>query len=65
MGAQPKKKTSHAKKMSRRSQDRAKFGQIILCGHCRQPHVSHHVCPNCGYYAGREAVPQKVKGVAR
>lgn len=64
MGAQPKKKTSHAKKNSRRSHDQARVGSIILCSHCRRPHLAHHVCPNCGYYAGREVVPEKIKRVA-
>ncbi len=59
MGAQPKRKTSHAKKTSRRSQDHAAFGAIILCSHCRRPHISHHVCRNCGFYKGREVVPEK------
>ncbi|MGI8824644.1 MAG: 50S ribosomal protein L32 [Chloroflexota bacterium] len=56
MGAQPKKKVSHAKKNSRRSQDAIALSAIILCSHCRRPHVSHHVCTNCGYYAGREVI---------
>ena len=63
MGAQPKKRTSRSKRDSRRSHDRANFGAIILCSHCRRPHISHHVCPQCGYYAGREVVPEKIKRV--
>ena len=59
MGAQPKKKTSHARKNSRRSHDRAQVASLVLCPHCRRPHRAHHVCPNCGYYAGREVVPEK------
>ncbi|HEX6507334.1 MAG TPA: 50S ribosomal protein L32, partial [Chloroflexota bacterium] len=39
--------------------DRAHVGSIILCSHCRRPHLSHHVCPNCGYYAGREVIVEK------
>lgn len=58
MTAHPKKKTSHARKNQRRSHDRVKTGAIILCSHCRRPHVSHHVCPNCGYYKGREIVQE-------
>jgi large subunit ribosomal protein L32 len=64
MGAQPKKRTSRSRRNQRRSHDRAQFGQIVLCSHCRRPHLSHHVCPNCGYYAGREVVPVKVKRAA-
>jgi large subunit ribosomal protein L32 len=31
-------------------------GALVLCAHCRKPHLSHHVCPNCGYYNGREVI---------
>ena len=64
MGAQPKKKMSHRRKNMRRSHDRAAFGQINLCSHCRRPAISHHVCPHCGYYAGREVVPLNVTRTA-
>lgn len=59
MGALPKRKTSHARKNQRRRSDKAAFGQIILCSHCRRPHLSHRVCGHCGYYAGREVVAPK------
>jgi large subunit ribosomal protein L32 len=59
MGAQPKRKTSHAKKNQRRSHDALTVGAIVLCSHCRRPHLAHHVCPNCGYYAGHEVVVEK------
>lgn len=59
MGAQPKKKTSSSRKNQRRRHDRLSFGSIVLCSHCRRPHLAHHVCLNCGYYAGREVVPEK------
>lgn len=59
MGAQPKKKTSHSRKNQRRSHDVTPIASIVLCSHCRRPHQTHHVCPNCGYYGGRAAVPEK------
>lgn len=59
MAAQPKKKTSHSRTHQRRSHDQARVGAIILCSHCRRPHISHHVCANCGYYAGREVIVEK------
>jgi large subunit ribosomal protein L32 len=64
MGALPKRKTSHRRKNQRRSQDKAAVGAIILCSHCRRPHLSHHVCANCGYYAGREVVTPKIHRAA-
>ena len=29
------------------------------CPHCHQPKRQHHVCPNCGYYDGRQAIELK------
>ncbi len=26
------------------------------CSHCAQPIISHRVCVNCGYYAGRQVI---------
>ncbi|MGI8968599.1 MAG: 50S ribosomal protein L32 [Chloroflexota bacterium] len=63
MGALPKRKTSRSKRRTRRSQDRASFGAIVLCGHCRRPHLSHRVCRHCGYYAGREVIAPKEAAV--
>ena len=57
--AQPKKKKSSARRDQRRSQDTLNIGSIVPCSHCRRPHLSHHVCPNCGYYAGREVMPEE------
>lgn len=63
MGALPKRKTNHSKKMTRRSHDKARFGAIGLCSHCRRPHLTHRACPHCGYYRGREViVPSELRG---
>jgi large subunit ribosomal protein L32 len=60
MPALPKKKTSRARKNQRRSQDHITLGSIVLCSHCRRPHRTHHVCPHCGYYAGREVIAEEL-----
>jgi large subunit ribosomal protein L32 len=28
--------------------------QVQYCANCEQPVLPHRVCPNCGYYQGRE-----------
>ena len=28
--------------------------RLMECSHCHQPKLTHRVCPNCGYYDGRE-----------
>jgi large subunit ribosomal protein L32 len=64
MGALPKRRTTRAKRDRRRIHDKAKFGAIILCSHCRRPQLAHRVCPHCGYYAGREVIAPKPERTA-
>jgi large subunit ribosomal protein L32 len=54
--AVPKRRTSHARQGKRRSHQHVKPLQIQYCSRCEQPVLPHHVCPNCGYYQGREVV---------
>jgi large subunit ribosomal protein L32 len=32
------------------------------CSHCHEMKLPHHVCPNCGYYQGRQAITLKPAG---
>ncbi|MBO0706162.1 MAG: 50S ribosomal protein L32 [Candidatus Dormibacteraeota bacterium] len=52
--ALPKVKLSKARKGGRRSHLALVSAQLQPCSHCKKLHRSHHICPNCGYYAGRE-----------
>ena len=55
--AVPKKKTSKAKGRSRRAANwRLEAPPRSICPHCRQAKLPHVVCPNCGWYKGRQAV---------
>jgi large subunit ribosomal protein L32 len=29
---------------------------LVNCTNCGEKHRPHHVCPNCGHYAGKEIV---------
>jgi large subunit ribosomal protein L32 len=40
----------------RRSHHRLDVPALNPCPHCRQPRLSHRVCPNCGQYDGREVI---------
>ncbi|MGZ0229180.1 MAG: 50S ribosomal protein L32 [Acidimicrobiales bacterium] len=55
--AVPKKKTSKAKSRSRRASawtlSRSSRSTCPQCSATKRP---HHVCGNCGHYAGRTAV---------
>jgi large subunit ribosomal protein L32 len=51
--AVPKKRTSKAKKRSRRAHDAVKLPNVTLCPQCHEPVLPHHVCMECGTYKGR------------
>jgi large subunit ribosomal protein L32 len=53
--AVPKKKTSRAKRGSRRSHDALKVTQATEeCPNCHEIKLMHRVCPHCGYYRGKK-----------
>ena len=29
---------------------------LVECPHCHRPMMSHHVCPACGFYRGRDVL---------
>ena len=57
----PKRKTSHAAQGDRRAHQALAVPNLEECPHCRELKQVHHVCPNCGWYGGREAVRIKVR----
>ncbi len=62
MGALPKKRHTNARQGHRRAHHKVKLPQLTICTQCRQPRLSHHACPNCGTYRGRQVL--KAKGAA-
>jgi len=54
--ALPKKKTSISRKRRRRSHLSAAIPALVVCPQCRSPRPSHHACPICGTYRGREVL---------
>jgi large subunit ribosomal protein L32 len=55
--AVPKKKTSKAKARSRRASNWTLVAPArSICPQCRQAKLPHVVCPNWGWYGGRQAV---------
>ncbi len=57
MGALPKQRISRKRRGDRRSQQHLKPLHLVECPQCHNPRLTHHACPACGYYKGREAVP--------
>jgi large subunit ribosomal protein L32 len=54
--AVPKKKQSRSRSRKRAAHWKSAPPPYSECPQCHQPKLPHRVCPNCGSYAGRQAV---------
>jgi large subunit ribosomal protein L32 len=55
--AVPKRKTSQAKTSGRKAANMKKsITGLSTCPQCHEPKLPHRVCPNCGYYDGKDVV---------
>jgi large subunit ribosomal protein L32 len=61
VSALPKRKVQQGRRNRRRSHLALKPRQLVACAQCHEPHIPHHVCPNCGTYNGVEVVEVKEK----
>lgn len=52
----PKQRHTKSRRNKRRSHLVLKSDCFSLCPKCKSPVLPHHVCQNCGYYKGREAI---------
>ncbi len=59
--AVPKRRSSKSQVRKRRTHQKAEPAAVSECAHCHEPKRPHHVCPECGYYNGREIVKPKVR----
>ena len=55
----PKRRVSHARQGERRAHLAIDLPGLEQCPHCHEMKLPHRVCPNCGHYQGRLAVPPK------
>jgi len=55
--AVPKRKTSKSRRDKRRAQHAISAPRVSTCEQCGSPKRSHHVCPTCKTYRGREISP--------
>ena len=54
--AVPKERIPKARRDRGRAHLALQRPTLVLCSQCRQPKRPHHVCANCGTYAGREVL---------
>jgi large subunit ribosomal protein L32 len=59
----PKKKHSRGRTGKKRAHQALKAVSVSECSNCHKVKLPHRVCPTCGYYDGREVVPQEAAGV--
>ena len=49
-------RTSKTRKRLRRTHYKLTAPALVVCKNCGEFYVQHQVCPNCGYYAGKQVV---------
>ncbi len=55
--AVPRSKTSHARTKRRQTINmKLKAPTLVACSNCGNLAMSHHVCPKCGFYRGRQVI---------
>ena len=59
--AVPKKKTTKSKRDKRRSHHALKRLNLAKCSNCGEYILPHQVCPNCGFYKGKEVIKIREK----
>jgi len=52
----PKRRHSSMRRDKRRAHDFMVAPQLITCGHCGIAILPHRICPECGYYRGKQAI---------
>jgi large subunit ribosomal protein L32 len=55
----PKKKYPKSRQGKRRSHMALSAPAMVDCPQCHSLKISHHVCPTCGTYNGREVIEIK------
>lgn len=58
--AHPKSKISKQRKRKRRTHYKARKPQLSICQNCGATTQYHRVCPECGYYRGRQAIEKEI-----
>ena len=57
----PKHRFSQTRTAKRRTQDKEEGVQLTTCSNCGAMIQTHRVCPECGYYRGKEAIKKEAE----
>lgn len=52
----PKWRFSKTRTRKRRTHDKLTAPQLSTCSNCGAAVLYHHICPECGFYRGKQAV---------
>ena len=55
----PKRRHSKKRTSTRRAHDALEAANLVACTNCGTMILPHIVCPNCGFYKGREVIAVK------
>ena len=59
MSQEPKRRHSIARKGKRRAAIKLTANKSNVCKNCQSLYLPHTVCPNCGYYKGKQMITTK------
>ena len=56
-----KRSVSQTRAANRRTHDKVEGVQLTTCSNCGAMIQTHRVCPECGYYRGKEAIKKEAE----
>lgn len=59
--AHPKSKISKQRRDKRRTHYKATLPTLTTCSNCGSAVEYHRVCPECGYYRGKQAIEKNIE----
>ncbi len=58
--AHPKSRTSKTRRDKRRTHYKASLPTLATCSNCGATVKYHNVCPECGYYRGKQVIEKEI-----
>jgi large subunit ribosomal protein L32 len=58
--AHPKSRTSKTRRDKRRTHYKASLPTLATCSNCGATVKYHNICPECGYYRGKQVIEKEI-----